>query len=139
MCWICLNKPEYALIMFQYLCEYALIMLHMIEYACIYLKKQFWVCKNSDAWFVAMTLKYFVKNTGEKPQCPSVCLNMPEYWWISLNMPENAWINCSDFPRVFNMPQYNYNIIIIVTNVFILQFLSSQFVYPDSLLPFYFF
>ena len=85
------------------------------------------------------TVKYFVKNTGEKPQCPSGCLNMPEYWWISLNMPENAWINCSDFPRVFNMPQYNYNIIIIVTNVFILQFLSSQFVYPDSLLPFYFF
>ena len=59
---------------------------------------------------------------------------------MSLNMPENALKNCSDYVRVFNMPLYSYNnIIIIVTNVIILEFLSAQFVHPGSLLPFYFF
>ena len=37
------------------------------------------------------------------------------------------------------MPQYSYNINIIVTNVITLEFLSAQFVYPGTLLPFYLF
>ena len=38
------------------------------------------------------------------------------------------------------MPRSSYiNIIIIVTNVFILEFLSARFVNPGALLPFYFF
>ena len=38
------------------------------------------------------------------------------------------------------MPRYSYNnIIIIVTNVFILEFLSAQFVHPGALPPFYLF
>ena len=51
-------------------------------------------------------------------------------------MPEN----CSDYARVFNMPQYSYNnIIIIVTNVIMLEFLSVWFIHPGALLPFYLF
>ena len=59
---------------------------------------------------------------------------------MSLNMPEKAWINCSDYARVLNMLQYSYNNIIIiinVTNVIMLEFLSAQFVYSGPLLPFY--
>ena len=51
-------------------------------------------------------------------------------------MPENSWINCPDYARVLNMPQNNYNIVIIVTNVIILEFLSAQFVEPGVLLTF---
>ena len=47
---------------------------------------------------------------------------------MSLNMPENTWINFSDYARVLNMPEYIYNnIIIIVGNVIILEFLSTRF------------
>ena len=38
------------------------------------------------------------------------------------------------------MPQYSYNnIIIIVTNVIMLEFLSVWFIHPGALLPFYLF
>ena len=38
------------------------------------------------------------------------------------------------------MPQYSYNnIIIIVTSVIMLEFLSAQFAHPETLLPFYLF
>ena len=44
-----------------------------------------------------------------------------------LNMPENARINCSDYAKVLNMPGYNNNnIMIIVTNVIMFEFLSSR-------------
>ena len=67
---------------------------------------------------------------------PSICLNMAEYCWISLNIPENAWINCSDYTRVLNMPQYSYNnIIIIQTDVIVLEFFSARFIHPGALLP----
>ena len=42
---------------------------------------------------------------------------MPQYALMSLNMPEQT----SDYP----MPQYNYNNIIIRTNVIMLEFLSA--------------
>ena len=49
-CWICQNKPEYALIMLN-VSGYALITLNMIEYADVYLKnivlnmlELFWIC-----------------------------------------------------------------------------------------------
>ena len=38
------------------------------------------------------------------------------------------------------MPRYSYNnIVIIVTTVIILEFLSARFVHPGALLPFYLF
>ena len=49
-CWICLNNPEYALIMFNMQFSNALITLNMIEYDGIYLKNrvlnmpEFWMC-----------------------------------------------------------------------------------------------
>ena len=64
-------------------------------------------------------------------------LNMPEDGWILMDVFENAWINCCDYVMVLNMPWYSYiNIIIIVTNVVILEFLSAGFVHPGALLPF---
>ena len=73
------------------------------------------------------------------PEYASLCLDMAEYCWISLNIHENAWINLSDYVRVLNMAWYSYNIIIIVTNVIILEFLSARFGYPGNMLPFYLF
>ena len=55
---------------------------------------------------------------------------MSQYVLMSLsmlNMPENARINCSDYAKVLNMPGYNNNnIMIIVTNVIMFEFLSSR-------------
>ena len=75
------------------------------------------------------------------PEYALMFLNIPEYDWIlmSLNMSEHSWLNCSDYARVLNMPRYSYNNIITVTNVIILEFLSTRFVHPGSLLPFYLF
>ena len=40
----------------------------------------------------------------------------------------------SQYARILHMPQYSYNnIIIIVTNVIILEFLSARFVHPGTL------
>ena len=53
-------------------------------------------------------------------------LNMPKHGWILQNFPEYAWINCFDYARVLSIPWYGYNnIIIFVTNVVILEFLSA--------------
>ena len=52
-------------------------------------------------------------------------------------MPEHGWINCSDYAKVLNMSWKSYNnIVTIVTNVIILEFLY-RFVDPGALLPFY--
>ena len=65
---------------------------------------------------------------------------MPQYALMFLDVPENAWTNCSDYARVLNMPQYSYNnIVIIVANVIILEFLSARFVHRGVLLPFFLF
>ena len=73
-----------------------------------------------------------------KPLDLSIYLNMAEYFWVTLRMPENVWINCSDYARVLDMLRYSYNnIIIIVTNVIILEFVSTRFVHPGALLPFF--
>ena len=59
---------------------------------------------------------------------------------MSLKMPENAWINCVDNASVLNVLQDSCNnIIIIVTNVIILEFVSARMVRPGALLPFYLF
>ena len=43
-----------------------------------------------------------------------------------LTVPENAKINCSEYAKILNMPQYNNkNIVIIVTNVIVLEFLPA--------------
>ena len=48
----------------------------------------------------------------------SIYLNIPDY------VPEYAWINYSGYARVFNIPRYSYNnIIIIETNVVIITIL----------------
>ena len=69
-----------------------------------------------------------------RPECASVCLNVPQYAWTWLdilecswmNIPEYAWINCSDYARVLNMSWYSYNnIIIFVAIVIRLEFLSA--------------
>ena len=62
---------------------------------------------------------------------------MAEYCWMSLNMHENVWINCSGYTKVLNMPRYSYNsIIIIVTNIIMLELSSARFLHPVALLPF---
>ena len=74
------------------------------------------------------------------PRYALISLKKPEHGWILLNVPENAWIDCSDNAMVLIMPRYSYNnIIIIVTNVIILEFFSARFVHPGALLPFYLF
>ena len=63
-----------------------------------------------------------------------ISVNMPENGWVSLNMAESAWINSSDYTGVLNMLWYSYNnIVIIVTNVIILEFLSAWFVHSGFL------
>ena len=62
---------------------------------------------------------------------PLKWLIMAEYSWMALTVPENAWINCSDYARILNMLRCSYNnIIIVVTNVIMLEFLSARFVDP---------
>ena len=63
----------------------------------------------------------------------------PEYCRMSPNMPKKAWIDWSGYARVLNIPQHSYNYIIIATSVIILEFLSSRFVHPGAMLPFYMF
>ena len=97
--------------------------------------------------------------------CLTIWVTMTEYCWMSLNMPENAWINCSipgfslfliilyiwqcfefatgiKYVRILNMLWHSYNnIIIIVANAIILEFLSARFVRPGApqltILPFF--
>ena len=60
---------------------------------------------------------------------------MSKHGWILLNVPEYVWINCSDYVRVLNMLWYSSNnIIIIVANVIISEFLSARFIHPGALL-----
>ena len=55
-------------------------------------------------------------------------------------MFENTWINRSDYARVLNMRRYSYDdILIIVTNSIILEFLHAQFVHPVFCYSFVFF
>ena len=127
---------------------YALISLNMSKYPWKCLNKLFWLCQAPEyAWssyIFNRLLKFsqFLKKPGfwilNISQCPSVCLNLGEYCWISLNMPENAWKKTSDYARVLNMLQYGYNNII-VTNVIMLEFLSARFIHQGTLLPFYLF
>ena len=59
---------------------------------------------------------------------------MTEYCWIFLTVPENAEINCSEYAKILNMPQYNNkNIVIIVTNVIVLEFLPAWFIHIVAL------
>ena len=42
-------------------------------------------------------------------------------------------MNCSDYATVLNVPRYSYNnIIIITTNVIILELMSARFVHPGT-------
>ena len=64
--------------------------------------------------------------------------NMPEHGWILLNIFEFVWLNISEHSGVLNMRRYSYNnIIIIVANIIVLDFLSAWFIYPVALLPFH--
>ena len=112
---------------------------------------EFWVCLNMAQYASIMT------------EYALMSLDMSEY---VLNVPEYAWINCSvltmtgvslcltmldiwqdfeyapgiKYARVLNMPWYSYNNII-VTNVIILELLSTWFVHPGpqqlTILPFF--
>ena len=77
------------------------------------------------------------------PQYALMSLNMPEHGWILLNILQYAWqcVNELFYARILNMLRHSYDniIIIIVTNVIILEFLSARFVHPGAPLPFYLF
>ena len=113
---ICLNMAQYA------------SMIHENARKCFYMSYSRWICLNMDGY------------------CGML--------WICL---KNAWINCSDYVKVLNMPlhlrsltgfwvasdleytrvlnmlQYSYNnMIIIITNVIILDFLFYRFVHPGA-------
>ena len=64
-------------------------------------------------------------------------LIMLENGWILLSVPENAWIDYFEYDnaRVLNLPRHGYNnIIIIATNVIILEILSARFENRGTLL-----
>ena len=114
----------------------------------------FWI------WRGCICKGYTVLNMPEYGSiCPNnawICLDVPQYAWILLNVPEYAWISCSisgfsicliildiwqgfeyaagiKHPRVLNVLRYSYNdIIIIVTKVIVLEFLSARFVHPGA-------
>ena len=84
------------------------------------------------------------------PYCPSICLTIVEYCWMSLNMPENAWINCFNYARVLNMRHYLIYLTVlnmsqvlnmwgfwiccdIVITLLLLLLLSAQFAHPGTL------
>ena len=107
-------------------------------------KPGFWIwhsciCKGYTEVRICLNMAPYAWICLNMPQCPSICLKMVVYCWMSLNMPEKARINCSDYARVLNMQRYSYNIIIIVTNVITLEFLSAWFIHPVTLPPFYLF
>ena len=68
-------------------------------------------------------------------------LNMSERGWILLNVSECLnKLFFFDYASILNMQRYSYNnIIITVTNVFIIEFLFARFVHEGVLLPFYLF
>ena len=43
------------------------------------------------------------------------------------------------YARVLNMLRYSYNIIVVVTNIIILEFWSARFAHPGAPQPFYLF
>ena len=87
--------------------EYALIMMNMINYAGIYLKKtECWICKNSECVWCSTSGPFFPKSghffrfskrAGETfsflsslthevvAEFPSISLNIPKYSWKRLN------------------------------------------------------
>ena len=119
--WICLSMAQYATTML----EYASVCLNAPQYA--------WTSLNNN-------------------------LNMTEFCWMPRIMSENVWINSFDYARfsicliildilqgseVLNMPevlicqgsnmlQYSYNIIIILTNIIILELVPARFTPPGS-------
>ena len=111
--------------------------LHRVLYGTVCLNSA-WICRNIPEW-------------------PSICLNMTEYCWMSLTIPEHVWRNCSDYARVLNMLHhfrylitfwiclrylicwgsenggYSNNVIIIVTNIIILESLPAGLVHTGTL------
>ena len=134
LCWLCLSS-EYTLSP----CMFGkLLKMHRVLN-----KPWLWIwhgciCKGYAEFRICLIMAPCI---SIMPEYALMFLNMPEYDWIlmSLNMSEHSWLNCSDYARVLNMPRYSYNIIITVTNVIILELLSTRFVHPGSLLPFYLF
>ena len=129
-CWICLEKPDCALIMSQYewIClnstESDWIGRHKPE------KTECWICQNilnvsddtlldtlqTTFWMASLTQWWtqsgsffdFQKGQGTPPLSSLVAhlwvwLNMHQYPWICLNILENAWINRSNNVRALNM------------------------------------
>ena len=139
---ISLNMPKYLrkclnkLFWLCYSSKYAwtsYIFDRLLKLSRILNKPGFWIChscicKSYAEFQIFLTMSPYA----------SISLNISEYCWMSLDMPENAWINCSGYSRVLNVPWFSYNMMIIVTNVIMLQFLSAQFIYTGALLPFCF-
>ena len=107
-------------------------------------KPGFWIwhgciCKDYADFLICLIMVLYASIMPEYAWICLNTLNVPQYNWILLNvpeyMPENTLINCSDYARVLNIPRDSYNnIIIIVTNVIMLEFLSVRFIHPVALL-----
>ena len=129
MCWIC-QGIEYT--------RSSYIFNRLLKIPRVLNKPGFWIwqvciCEGYAEFGICLIMATYA---SIMPEYASVSLNMAEYWCMSLNMPENAWINCFKYAMVPNMLLYSYdNIIIIATNVIILEFLSARLVNPGALLP----
>ena len=82
----------------------------------------FWRCLRFK---ISQGSKYSTVVNARVRQCAWTWLNIAEYPWICLEMPA--------FARILSIPQYSYNnIITIVTNVVMLEFLSARFIHPGA-------
>ena len=96
-------------------------------------KPGFWICHGciSKGYTVYRMCLIMTPYVSIMPEYASICLNIPQYAFPWLNIAECHWIclkmsekNCSDYTRVFIIPWYSYNnIIIIVTYVIIIRIL----------------
>ena len=152
-CWICISIPEYAEISWKclnklfWLCQgsgYAwssYMFDKLLNMPPVLNKPGFWIWHGlyMQGLRRVPNMSIMAPYASIIPEYALMLLNMPDHGWMLLNVPEHAWTNCSDYASVLNMPRHSYNNINHVTNVTILEFLSSQFVHPGALLPFYLF
>ena len=99
------------------------------------------ICKRYTEFRICMIMAPYI---SIMPEYDSICLNVQQYIRTRLNITECLWIcvtlTDSGYARVLDMLRQSYDhIIIIVTNVIILEFLSAQCVHPGALLPLYLF
>ena len=144
--WKCLNKTFWLwqgseFILSLYMFDRILKMPRVLS------QPAFWIwhgciCKGYAEFRIFLIMAAYASIMPDMSQYALKSFNILEHGWILLNVHEYAW-KCLNklfwYVRVLNMLRYNYNNIITVTNVFILEILFARFVHTDALPPFYFY